>query len=118
MVNPEDPTGGTLTFEWDFTYESTGFVVDDTGPGPVSFVYDDGPFLGIVALRITSTSGIVTVVVENVNVSNVPPTANAGGPYNGEVGTPVVFSASATDPSLWSASSDRAVTRITLVFPR
>jgi myo-inositol-hexaphosphate 3-phosphohydrolase len=33
-----------------------------------------------------------------VNVSNVVPTANAGGPYSGVEGVPIQFSGSATDP--------------------
>ena len=103
--SPVDPTGGSLTLEWDFTYDGSTFVPEAVGPGPVSHTYADGPASEYVALCLSSTSGVQVEIVEPVSVSNVVPTANVGGPYTGTVGSPVIFTGSATDPS----SADAAV---------
>ncbi len=34
----EDPDGGTLSYEWDFTYDGVTFLPEITGPGPVTHV--------------------------------------------------------------------------------
>jgi hypothetical protein len=95
---PVDPAGGSLTLEWDFTYDGSTFVQEAVGPDPVSHTYADGPASEYVALRLSSTSGAQVEIVEPVNVINVVPTANVGGPYTGTVGSPVIFTGFATDP--------------------
>ncbi|MBI4337097.1 MAG: DNRLRE domain-containing protein [Chloroflexi bacterium] len=94
-----DPSGGTLTFEWDFDYDGVNFTSDATGPGPVQYTYPDGPRAATVALRLTSSTGAIALCKELVSVLNVAPTAAAGGPYSGVAGSPITFAGSATDPS-------------------
>ena len=98
-ANAIDPNGGSLTFQWNFTYDGYTFVTDATGPGPVSHTYPDGPTTCLVALRLTSTSGAEAIIIQPLTVQNVAPTANAGGPYSVTLGSPITFAGSATDPS-------------------
>jgi hypothetical protein len=95
----EDPSGGTVTFEWDFEYDGTTFTPDATGAGPVLHTYQDGPKQTYLGLRLTSSSGAEAIIAETVTVTNVAPVANVGGPYGGLVLSPIVFSGSATEPS-------------------
>ena len=81
-----DPGSDTLTYEWDFTYSGGQFNLDQSGAGLTAPVYtypNDGAFT--VALRVRDDDALSTIVTASVTVSNVLPTANAGGPYTGTV---------------------------------
>ena len=94
-----DPGSDTLTYEWDFTFSGGSFNVDDSGSAltaPESTYTGDGDFT--VALRVRDDDSVSSTVTAAVTVSNVLPTANAGGPYVGNLGSPVTFAGSATDP--------------------
>ena len=94
-----DPGNDTLTYEWDFTYSGGSFNIDQTGDGLTAPQYtyaNDGDFT--VALRVRDDDAVSTVVTASVTVTNVLPTASAGGPYTGTLGTQVAFIGSATDP--------------------
>lgn len=94
-----DPGNDTLTYEWDFTYSGGVFSTDQTGDGLTAPLYtyaNDGDFT--VALRVLDDDTISAVVTASVAVTNVLPTASAGGPYTGTQGAQVAFSGSATDP--------------------
>src|SRR5207247_2591670 len=52
-----------------------------------------------VAVTLTDKDGGRTQASTGVQVKNVPPTANAGGPYAAAAGAAVTFQGSATDPS-------------------
>lgn len=97
-----DPDGGQLFFEWDFSYDGSNFNVEATGPGPIEQTWDDGPSQRFVALRVTSTSIQPPVVItEMVTVNSVAPTIQLlNGPYSGQPGASIAFSATATDPSV------------------
>ena len=49
---------------------------------------------------VTDKDGGSTTVTQAVTVVNVPPTANAGGPYSGPAGAPIAVHGTATDPGL------------------
>jgi PKD repeat protein len=51
-----------------------------------------------VAVTVTDPAGGQTTASTSVQVKNVAPTANAGGPYSGTAGSAVTFHGSATDP--------------------
>ena len=94
-----DPGSDTLTYEWDFTFGGGQFSIDQSGNGltaPEHIYVDDGEY--VVALRVRDDDSLSSVVTAFVTVANVQPTANAGGPYQGEVGSQVTFSGSASDP--------------------
>ncbi|MCH8827309.1 MAG: PKD domain-containing protein [Chloroflexi bacterium] len=94
-----DPGNETLTYEWDFTYSGGSFNVDTSGSGlttPSHIYTADGDFT--VALRVRDDDSVSNIATASVSVTNVLPTANAGGPYTGNLGSPVTFAGSATDP--------------------
>jgi len=96
-----DVTADVLTYEWDFDYDGNTFDVDAVGidlTSPTNTYADDGTFT--VALRVTDDDGgTSTISTATVTVSNAAPTADAGGPYSGDEGTPISFGGSATDVS-------------------
>ena len=87
----EDPTS-SLTFEWDFEFDGS-FAVAQSGvnlTSPNHTYTDDGSFT--VALRVTDTaSNVSSVATAAVTISNVPPTANAGGPYTVDEGSALSY---------------------------
>ncbi|MBI4311959.1 MAG: DNRLRE domain-containing protein [Chloroflexi bacterium] len=94
-----DPNGGTLTVEWDFTYDTVQFNTEATGTGPVSHTYADGRADTLVAARLTSSIGAIGYVIQRVIIDNVPPSVNLNGPYSGQPGVAVNFAATASDVS-------------------
>jgi len=87
-----DPTGDPLTYAWDLdqdgTFEATGVVVTHIWP-------DNGVYN--VTLRVDDGQGGVATVDATVTVNNVPPTADAGGPYTTTVGVNLSLDATAID---------------------
>jgi PKD repeat protein len=93
-----DPDGSIVKYEWDLNYDRT-FTVDAIGQ-TVSTRYPDGPATTIVALRVSDDKGASQVATTQVKVENVAPMAEAGGPYAGQVGSPITLAGTATDPGL------------------
>jgi PKD repeat protein len=94
---------GILSYEWDFNagVDSDGdgdFTndADGTGQTPTNVYEDNGNYT--VTLKVTDISGLWDTDTCIVTVLNVPPTADANGPYNGFEGTPIHFNGSHTDP--------------------
>jgi PKD repeat protein len=87
-----------VKYEWDFNYNGQTFNLNTTGP-VVSASYPDGPATATVALRVTDDRGASHIAAAQVTVRNLAPVADAGGPYAGQVGSPITLSGSATDPS-------------------
>ncbi len=87
-------SGGTspYTFAWAFGDDTGG-----SGPGVTHAYGDNGTFT--VTLTVTDAAAKTASSTATATVSNVAPTANAGGPYAGVMGSPIAFSGSATDPS-------------------
>ncbi len=94
-----DPDGTIVRYEWDFNYDGRAFNVDATGQ-TTQASYADGPATVTVALRVTDDKGASQVATTRVEVKNVAPVAEAGGPYTGQVGSPISMAGTATDPGL------------------
>ncbi len=92
-----DPDGDALTFAWNFGdgNSATGMMPAHTyisaGSFQVSLTVSDGT---------TDSAASVTSAEISAPPENIAPTANPGGPYNGEPGLPVAFDGSASsDPN-------------------
>jgi PKD repeat protein len=92
-----DPDGSIVKYKWDLDYDGRNFVVDSTGQ-TVSTVYEDGPATVTVALRVTDNDGANHLATTQVTVWNVAPVAEAGGPYVGQVDSPINMAGTGTDP--------------------
>jgi PKD repeat protein len=94
---------GVLNYVWDFDagVDSGGdgdFTndADATGQTPANVYGDNGNYT--VTLKVTDISGLWDTDTCIVTVLNVPPTADANGPYQGFEGTPIHFDGNHTDP--------------------
>jgi PKD repeat protein/uncharacterized protein YgiM (DUF1202 family) len=94
-----DPDGTIVRYEWDFNYDGRAFTVDTRGQ-TAQTSYADGPATVTVALRVTDDKGASQIATTRVEVKNVAPAAEAGGPYTGQVGSPISMAGTATDPGL------------------
>jgi PKD repeat protein len=82
-----------LSYAWDF-----GDGTAASGSlSPAHTYRDNGVYTAM--LTVTDSLGHTSRSGTSATVANVPPTANAGGPYAGSVGVSIAFSASATDVS-------------------
>ncbi|MCH8937672.1 MAG: PKD domain-containing protein, partial [Gemmatimonadetes bacterium] len=90
----------TASIDWgDGTPAEAGTVSKLVVPWTVSATHayaDDGDYT--VTVSVSDGRGGVGQGSYTVTVSNVAPTAVAGGPYSGDEGSPISFSGSATDP--------------------
>ena len=96
-----DPERGAVTYAWDVDNDGTFETAGQTA----SYSADDGPVTRTVRVRVTDEQGQSTVDETTVSVSNVAPTAEAGGARSGFWGLPVTFDGSATDPSSADSAS-------------
>jgi hypothetical protein len=77
-----------VLYEWDFDYDGVTFVPDATGPVVMHTYLEFGSHT--TALRVTDDDPIepqsrITTVVTSVNFNNLPPVADAGGPYTATI---------------------------------
>jgi len=86
-----DPDGTIDSYDWNFGDGTTG-----TGSNPTHTYVDDGEYT--VTLTVMDDEGGTGTNNADAIISNVAPTADAGGPYTGYVGQAVTFAGSATDP--------------------
>ena len=93
-----DPGDDTFIFEWDFDYDGLVFDLDATGQ-TVTTTFATGPATYVVALRVTDDDGDIGLDTASVSVGNATPTAEAGGPYTGDEGSPIQLRGSGTDPT-------------------
>jgi uncharacterized delta-60 repeat protein len=75
-----DLDGSIVKYEWDFDYDGSTFNADASGAS-VDFPSLDGPAFRTIALRVTDEDGAAHLVTTTVQVTNVAPVANPGGPY-------------------------------------
>jgi PKD repeat protein len=87
-------SGGNITsYEWDFGDSSTG-----SGVSP-SHTYPDGPHQYDVKLTVTDDQGRTASDTTQVTVNNLPPTADADGPYTCQTGETIPLNGTCSDPS-------------------
>ncbi|MGH7575336.1 MAG: PKD domain-containing protein [Longimicrobiales bacterium] len=94
-----DPDGTIESYDWDFNND--GVFDDATGESPEFTCSEVGTFP--VALQVTDDQGATGTASAEVNCTeegeNQPPVADANGPYEGLVGTPITLDGSASsDP--------------------
>ena len=96
------PDLSIVRYEWDFDYNGVAFVADASGV-TVSHTYTS---IGThtTALRVTDNNvppmEAISTISTSVAWTNVPPVANAGGPYSVDMGTGIAFNGTASsDPN-------------------
>ncbi|MCL6565916.1 MAG: PQQ-dependent sugar dehydrogenase, partial [Acidobacteriia bacterium] len=91
-----NPSGGTLSYHWDF-----GDGTTSTEPNPTHIYISSTVRQFPVVLTVTDSEGVVSRASLTVTVGSLPPTATITVPADNTVvfpGTIVTFSGSATDP--------------------
>ncbi|MDH3675833.1 MAG: PA14 domain-containing protein, partial [Anaerolineae bacterium] len=94
-----DFDGNIVSYEWDFDHKNGVFTIDALGP-TAGTRYPDGPASITVALRVMDDKGASHVATTQVTVKNSAPAVEAGGPYVGQVGSPITLAGTATDPGV------------------
>lgn len=92
-----DNTPAQLTYEWDFDNNGSFETPGQTPSFSAAMI--DGPATPTIVLRVKDAAGGTATATATVTVNNVPPTANAGGPYFVDEGASITLSGSATDPA-------------------
>jgi PKD repeat protein len=89
-----DPDGSIVSYDWDFGDNGTA-----TGATPSHTYSSAGTF--VVALTVTDDGNATDTqtVTATITAQPLPPTADAGGPYSGTVGSPVNFDGSGSSDS-------------------
>jgi hypothetical protein len=85
-----------LTYWFDFNGDST-FEVNNSGGIATHTFADDGTY--IVPVRVTDSFGGQVNSSITITVNNLPPTANAGGPYEVVEGGSIVLTGTGSDPA-------------------
>jgi uncharacterized delta-60 repeat protein len=87
----------TLAFAWDLDYDGVTFHVDVTGSTP-TVTFSEPVAARTIAVRVTDSQSNVDFDTTTLEISwpPTPPTADAGGPYTGDEGTPFQLDASAS----------------------
>lgn len=91
-----DPGDDTFTYEWDL--DNDGFYDDAVGNGTIWTWDDNGVY--IIGLKVTDDDGGFDTDSATVTISNVAPTADAGGPYSGDEGSDITFAGGQSDPGI------------------
>ena len=91
-----DPGDDIVLYEWDF--DGDGQYDDATGMTPGFHAGNDGQYP--VRLRVTDDQLVRSTSSATVTVTNLPPTARAGGPYVGSEGSTLTLDATtSSDPA-------------------
>jgi PKD repeat protein len=93
-------TGSSISaYSWEFGDGGTGFGVSP------AYIYQDGPAQFNVTLTVANDSGQTNSTTTQVTVNNLPPTANASGPYMCTPGQTIPITGSCNDPGPVDQSS-------------
>jgi hypothetical protein len=97
----EDPDGFIALYEWDFDGDGT-WDWNDTQERVARWTYNETG-LYIARFRVTDNEGataqdVLRVQVSSSTTTNEPPTAEAGGPYDGVAGTAITLTGTGSDP--------------------
>jgi PKD repeat protein len=109
---------GIASWEWDLNEDG---VYDSTGES-TGYVWPDD-CVATVVLRVTDVEGLMDTDTASVVVSNVPPSADAGGPYAAVVGHSIELVGTASDPGLdtlayeWDLDEDGEFDDATVLNP-
>jgi PKD repeat protein len=88
-----DPDGDVLRYDWDF---GDGESLDDGGPTPSHTYGAQGDYTATVVVTDGDASdGDYTIA--SIDAANLPPTADAGGPYSGLAGQDILFDGTGSD---------------------
>lgn len=85
-----DPDGTIVNYAWDF--DGDGQFDDAVGATPTFATTESGNF--DIGLRVTDNTGATSTDTTSITITNVSPTADAGGSYQAEVGDNLLMSAS------------------------
>ncbi|MFQ6106974.1 MAG: PKD domain-containing protein [Thermoplasmata archaeon] len=115
VAESTDPGSDDIEFMWTFELGpsvSTTYFNDGVGPDPplspwgvfpftaqdtVSHTYGDNGYYDV-TLTVTDDDGGVVTTLVTIEIRNVEPSINIGGPYAGDENSPVEFTATAIDP--------------------
>ncbi len=90
-----DSDGAIVQYTWD--WNNDGLFDDTTNTATISHSYPDD-YSGQLALCVTDDKGGADTTYAEVVVTNVPPIANANGPYSADKNTDLILTGSAIDP--------------------
>ncbi len=89
-----DPEGTIVSYLWDFQKDE---IWDDTtSVATNSFAYLDD-FSGMIKIKVTDGEGEFSLDSATVTISNIAPTAEAGGPYSSNWGQAINFTGTGMD---------------------
>ncbi|MDZ7318233.1 MAG: PKD domain-containing protein, partial [candidate division KSB1 bacterium] len=89
-----DPDGAIVKYEWD--WENNGSYDATSASSLYDYAYPDD-YQGQVKLRVTDDGGSTNTCLAQVTVVNVPPVADANGPYHGAINQNIQCFGTATD---------------------
>jgi hypothetical protein len=90
-----DSDGNIIKYEWDFNND--GKWDQETSSAYTSHLYSDD-YHGLARVRVTDSEFSSDIDETQVDIDNVAPTCDAGGPYFGDIGAVVEFQGNADDP--------------------
>ena len=90
-----DPDGSVVKYEWDFETDGT-YDWSSTSSGSTPHTYTAAG-VKTATLRVTDDDGNTATGTAHITVTNLPPVANAGGPYTVKINTPLTLNGTATD---------------------
>jgi len=95
--NSRDPDGTIVEYEWD--WQNDGIYEATTISSIYNYTFSDD-YSGRLKLRVKDNDGATATHLEDITITNVNPTANAGGPYQGSPNEDIQCKGTATDPGI------------------